>query len=121
MRVAPFVKFIVPMKHHLANVFKLPWYFAFFAVYPSLALIAYNIDELRPAEGLRSLVFSELVALVLFSLFWLVFRSKQRAALAVSILLLLFFSYGHIYEDKAALGISRERKEAKNEQDCCVA
>ena len=86
------------MKKALAKIFAAPWYFAGFAVYPPLAIIAYNINELHPAEGMRSLVLSLLAALILFGLLWLAFRSKQRAALAVSFLLLLFYSYGHVLD-----------------------
>jgi hypothetical protein len=81
------------MNRRIAKIFVAPWYFAGFAVYPPLALIAYNINELHPAEGMRFLVISLLAGLVLFCLLWLAFRSKQRAALAVSLLLLLFYSY----------------------------
>ena len=86
------------MNRRIAKIFVAPWYFAGFAVYPPLALIAYNINELHPAEGMRFLVISLLAGLVLFCLLWLAFRSKQRAALAVSFLLLLFYSYGHVLD-----------------------
>jgi hypothetical protein len=85
------------MKKIIAKIFAAPWYFAAFAVYPPLALIAYNSSEMRPAEGVRVLLLSLLAALILFGLFWLIFHSKQRAALTVSLWLLLFYSYGHLY------------------------
>jgi hypothetical protein len=77
---------------------KPPWYFAAFAIYPILALLAYNINQIRFRTGIRSLIISLAVALLLFLVFRKLLGSKQRAALTVSIWLLLFYSYGHIYD-----------------------
>ncbi len=85
------------MKQRFLKFIKFPFYFALFSLYPVLALIAYNIGELRFRQGVRALAVSFLATLVLFLLFWLLFKSKQRAALEVSFLLLLFYGYGHVY------------------------
>jgi hypothetical protein len=91
------VSFDADMKQLFLKFIKFPFYFALFSLYPVLALIAYNIGELRFRQGLRALVISFLAALVLFLLFWLLFKSKQRAALETTFLLLLFYGYGHVY------------------------
>jgi hypothetical protein len=85
------------MKQHILKIFKTPFYFALFAIYPVLALLAYNSSELLFKDGVRSLLLSILAAVILFLLFWSLFRSKQRAALTATILLLLFYGYGHLY------------------------
>ena len=85
------------MKQHILKIFKTPFYFALFAIYPVLALLAYNSSELLFKDGVRSLLLSILAAVILFLLFWSLFRSKQRAALTATILLFLFYGYGHLY------------------------
>jgi hypothetical protein len=85
------------MKRRFLKIIKFPFYFALFAIYPVLALLAFNISELRYQDAIRAVVVSLLAALLLFFLFWRLFHSKQRAALTVTILLLLFYGYGHLY------------------------
>jgi hypothetical protein len=68
-----------------------------FAIYPILALLAFNISELDYSSGFRPLVLSLLVAGLLVLIFHFVYRDWRRAALISTILLILFFSYGHIY------------------------
>jgi hypothetical protein len=68
-----------------------------FAIYPVLALLAFNISEVDFSSGLRPLVLSVLIAGLLISIFYLFYRDGGRAALISTILLILFFSYGHIY------------------------
>jgi hypothetical protein len=74
-----------------------------FAAYPVLALLAYNIDWLRPQQALRALILALAVAAVLLVVLARLLRDWHRAGLLVSLLLILFFSYGHLY-DAAKLG-----------------
>lgn len=68
-----------------------------FAVYPILALLAVNISEVDISSAYRPLV----VALGTVSLFALFFRlihlDWKTAAIALTLVLILFYSYGHIY------------------------
>jgi hypothetical protein len=68
-----------------------------FALYPILALLAINISEVGFSAGLRPLFLSILLAGFLLFAFFLISRDWKRAALVSTILLALFFSYGHIY------------------------
>jgi len=68
-----------------------------FAMYPILALLAFNISEVDYSSGFRPLVLSILVAVILVLIFYLFYRDWRRTALISTILLILFFSYGHIY------------------------
>jgi hypothetical protein len=70
----------------------------FFAAYPALALLSTNIEEVSPVVVVRPLLVSLLLALILFGIFRLVSRNWQKAALCSSLILVLFFSYGHIYD-----------------------
>lgn len=47
--------------------------------------------------AVRSLVLSLLATTVLFVLLWLIFRDWHKAALPVSLLVVMVFAYGHIY------------------------
>ena len=78
-----------------------------FAAYPVLALLAYNIDWLRPAQALRTLLLSLLVAAAALALLAWLLHNWHRAGLLVSLFLGLFFAYGHIY-DSMKLGLGAD-------------
>lgn len=68
-----------------------------FGVYPILYQLAVNIPEISIRSGYRPLLIAVVgVVLMLLSL-RLVYRDWQRAALVATILLILFYSYGHVY------------------------
>lgn len=69
-----------------------------FALFPILALLAYNLTEINFRVALRSMVISIFIALILFLLFSLISRNMQKAAIATTYCLFLFFTYGQIYE-----------------------
>lgn len=66
-------------------------------VYPLAALLAGNIGQLRPADGLRAGLISLAFSALLYALFSRVLRNAARGALFTALLLALFFSYGHVY------------------------
>ncbi len=67
------------------------------AAYPIIALLARNIQEVYPGAAVRPLVVSLVAGTVLLAIGRLVFRSWAKAAIWVSIFLVLFFAYGHLY------------------------
>ena len=69
-----------------------------FALFPALALLATNIGQVRLDAVVRPLVVSFVVAVLLYGFLWAVLRDRNRAALLTTVMLLLFFSYGHVYE-----------------------
>src|SRR5688572_9711109 len=68
-----------------------------FAVYPILALLAINISEVDPSSGWRPLLLSMVTAGLLTLSLYAIFRDWRRAALLSAIVLILFYSYGHVY------------------------
>lgn len=78
-----------------------------FAAYPVVALLAYNIDWLRPQQALRALLLSLAVAFVLLVVLARLLHNWHRAGLLVSLFLILFFAYGHFY-DSVKLGLGPE-------------
>ncbi len=84
----------------------IPWHVFSFAAYSILALLAQNLDQVAPASALPPLVLSLAGAgsLLLLARLWL--RDWQRAALLTTILLVLFFTYGHVYSYLKAVTVS---------------
>jgi hypothetical protein len=76
----------------------IPFHPVLFAVAPILFLYAYNGPRIPidPRELLLPILLSLAMTAVLWAILWLLFRSVTRAALVVSLFLVLFFSYGHI-------------------------
>ncbi|MGD2057683.1 MAG: hypothetical protein PVI04_03055, partial [Anaerolineales bacterium] len=67
------------------------------AVYPLVALLAENIHAMQVSDAFRAILLSLLMSGLLLGAFRLLLRDWHRAAILASISLLLFFSYGHIY------------------------
>jgi hypothetical protein len=76
---------------------QIPFYPFVLGVYPSLALLAYNVGEARPSTAVRSILVLELVVLLLLGLLRLVLRDWHRSAFVTSIWLLLAGAYGQVY------------------------
>ena len=76
---------------------RIPVHPLFFAVYPILALLAFNETELNASAGIRSLLLSLALAVLLFLIARWFFQDSMQAALLSSALLIVFYSYGHIY------------------------
>lgn len=74
-----------------------PFYPLLFAVYPVLALLAYNIEQVRVSAALRSLAVSLVGAVLLWLVLWLVLRDWRKSALITTLFWMLFFTYGHVY------------------------
>lgn len=87
-----------PFIPRLGVIFSIPWYPIVFAVYPALALLAFNSGQVEVSAGLRAIAASVLFASLLFLVFWLIFRQPHRAAFLAQLWLLLFFSYGHVFD-----------------------
>ncbi|MGZ9163981.1 MAG: hypothetical protein ACXW4U_02280, partial [Anaerolineales bacterium] len=68
-----------------------------FAVYPILALLAFNISEVDLSSGFRPVAVALIVVGSLAFILRMVYRDWRRAALSLTIVLILFYSYGHIY------------------------
>lgn len=88
---------------------RIPLYPWLIASYPSLQLLAHNVTQAGTEEAVRPLLASWLVTTVLYLLALQLLKDRQRTALLVSLMLVLFFSYGQLYEylrQSSALGIS---------------
>ncbi len=86
-----------------------PFYPILVGVYPVLALAAYNIAQIDFSATFRSIVISLLLAAALFGILKLILRDGSRAAFLTTLLLLLFFTYGHVYSLLKAAPLGRHR------------
>ena len=94
------------MKFIRANFIAYPF---LFGLYPVLALIAHNANEMDLSSGIRALLASLVFTLVIYTISLLLIRNPKKAALLTSVFLLLFYSYGHINllaRDWSLVGIS---------------
>jgi hypothetical protein len=85
------------VKKTLGSWFSRPWYPIAFSAYPVLALLAFNIGQIKFEAGWRILVFSVGLAGIIFVLLRLVLHNWYRAAFLSMLWMALFFSYGHLY------------------------
>jgi hypothetical protein len=77
---------------------QLPIYPVFAAIYPVLALLSFNLGQVKFKDGIRAMFFSALIAFALLLLMKLVYRNWHRAAFISAGLIFLFFTYGQVYD-----------------------
>ena len=77
---------------------KIPIYHWALASYPILQLLAHNIFQVEPLDAVRPLLLSLAGATLIFFLLTALFGNKNVAALVLGIVIILFFSYGHLYQ-----------------------
>jgi hypothetical protein len=74
------------------------FYPVLFGVYFALGLISSNIDQMRFAAGVRSILLGFLFSLLVhLFLHWRI-QNKDKASLLSAVFLLFFFTYGHVYD-----------------------
>ncbi len=67
-----------------------------FALYPVIALYAFNMGQSRMADAIRAFIFLPVLAGMVLALLKLIMKDWGRAGLMTSLIFLLFFSYGHL-------------------------
>jgi hypothetical protein len=75
-----------------------PLHVFFFSAIPLLILLNNNLGQVELSEAIRPLIFSTLLAVILLLALGLLQKDWKKAGLFVTWTLLIFFSYGHIYE-----------------------
>lgn len=77
---------------------QIPVYPLIFSIYPGLALAAYNLSEIEARIALRAILVSFLIGGIAFLATRVWLKDWMRAASVTTFFLVLFFSYGHIYQ-----------------------
>ncbi|NTU75669.1 MAG: hypothetical protein HGA86_06070, partial [Anaerolineaceae bacterium] len=91
---------------------KTPLYPFFLVIYFVLALLAANLTEVTLDASVRPLFAALILAGLLYALFSLITHQRHKTALLSAFVLLLFFSYGHVYQflkDTPILGFNLGR------------
>lgn len=93
---------------------RFPWYPILFAVYAPVALLANNLGQVEIRDGVRSILVTLLIAVLILLLARLIFKDWLRAGLASAVLVVLLVSYGHVYNliknaEIAGLMVGRHR------------
>ena len=77
---------------------------AVIALYAPLALLASNVLEVRPSVAERSIVASLVMGLAATALSYVLYRNREKAIVLASASIVVFFTYGHIYDGLKRLG-----------------
>jgi hypothetical protein len=88
---------------------RIPFHPFLWAIYPILSLLASNLGQVYLWMGLRSMVLSLTACGLILVALRLAYGDWPRAALPTSLMMLIIFSYGHIYpsiEDATILGFN---------------
>ena len=87
---------------------ELPWHVFLFAIFPVLSLLANNTGQVDNADSLRAFAFTVTISVILLLIAQRFLSHWQKAGALVTLLNILFFSYGHAYtyvEDAAVGGM----------------
>ncbi len=79
------------------NPVRFPFYPLILACYPSLSLFQVNFQEVDPRVIIRPLLVSVVLTAIIFLLTFAISRKIHQSAAFTSLCLILFFSYGHLY------------------------
>jgi hypothetical protein len=96
------------------RILDFPWHPLLWGIFPALALFANNVAEIKLTEAMRSLIVALCVAFTLLLILRFITREWHRAAAISFLILLAFFSYGHLYLflegiSPAGLNVGRHR------------
>ena len=89
-----------------------PFYPLLLAVYPALAMLAFNVSQTQLNVGLRPLLICLGGGMLIFAILRLLLHSWSRAALLTALVLAWVFIYGHLYnllKPMTVLGIALGR------------
>lgn len=75
----------------------IPFHTFWFALFPVLSLLSFNVQETQISEAYRSIWIVLLFAAGALLAARFIFREWRKAGIFSSLLILLFFSYGHVY------------------------
>lgn len=90
------------------------WHPILFAAYPVIALLANNIEEIEVGIALRALFICCTLGFLLYTTLKYLTKDRLKAGISASVIVVLFFSYGHAYNylsagDPVLVNLGRHR------------
>lgn len=85
------------MKPILKTLTRFPFHPLLFAVYPIMALWNTNFSRVSSDTVLKPLLLAAVGGIILYLSLFLVLRSAYKSALLCTLIIVLYFTYGHIY------------------------
>ncbi len=76
---------------------KIPFHPFLFCIYPILALHSVNILQVSPTASIRPVLISLVLCAAIFLFINLFIKNFYKTGVIVTLFLILFFSYGHLY------------------------
>ncbi|MGB8253111.1 MAG: hypothetical protein WCF08_07825, partial [Anaerolineaceae bacterium] len=89
---------IYPTEPTMTRLSKFPFHPLLLAVYPTLTLYSYNIEEVSSSAIWRPLLASLAGTTFFLVVLRVLLRDWFKAAFVTSFVLLLFFTYGRVYD-----------------------
>lgn len=80
------------------TILKKPVHPIAFTIFPILTLLANNIREVNALVAIRPIIVSVVFVFLLRTLIASLTKNTEKSALIISLFVILFFSYGHIYQ-----------------------
>ena len=81
----------------MRKLFHFQWYVLFISIYPALFYWSYNSTEMSYINGRKLVLISFLLGLFTWGLILLITRNFKTASMTTFLVLLLFWTYGHVY------------------------
>jgi len=82
----------------ISSMRRFPFHPFLFSTYPILALYSVNILQVSPTVFIRPMAISLIICMVIFILINLLMKNIEKTGLIVTLFLVLFYSYGHLYQ-----------------------
>lgn len=81
----------------MREIYQFPYFGLLAGIYPVIALWNFNKSQVYPLDITQSLLITIIFVTLVWNLVWITTRSTIRASVGASLLFVLFFSYGHVY------------------------
>jgi hypothetical protein len=86
-----------------------PFHPLLFAAFPVLALLRNNLGQIEPSAALRPLAISVAAALTVLVLVWAVGRNWRSAGILVTLVVVLWFTFGQVYDVSRGISLGGVR------------
>ena len=90
-------RFDIGLNKEVNRLKRIPFHPFLLGIYPVVMMLASNVSQVIFTDTVRMLYFSLVLTILVLSASYVLIRNWQKAALVASFMLILFFSYGHVF------------------------